>query len=65
MANSLGYGLTNADITGKKGIEAKTNIQEDYTKADVYYQTLNVKSIVQTEIYNVSKLRIRKVFLQF
>ena len=36
--------------------ETKTKIQEDYTRADVYYQTLNVRSIEQNEAYPATDL---------
>ena len=32
----------------------KENIQTNYAKAEVYYQTLNVQNIKETEKYSVS-----------
>ena len=32
----------------------KQTLQEDYTKAEVYYQTLNVQSIIQDAKFTVS-----------
>ena len=40
------------DLTVKEIIQK--SIQEDYTKVDVYFQTLNVKSIIQSALYPVS-----------
>ena len=50
--------LTSTDLKGPKHklAETKTLIQEDYTRADVYYQTLNVQSIEQNEAYPGSDL---------
>ena len=33
--------------------EIQTQIQEDYTRVEVYFQTLNVKSIIQSALYPV------------
>ena len=45
--------LTEADLKGPKPkiAETRSKIQEDYTRADVYYQTLNVRSIIQNPAY--------------
>ena len=50
--------LTSTDLKGPKHklVEKKAEIQEDYTRADVYYQTLNVQSIEQNEAYPGSDL---------
>ena len=49
----LNYILDQKDKNGKDALEIRTGIQEDYTRADVYYQTLNVRSIIQNEAYPV------------
>ena len=36
-----------------KAEEIQAYIQQDYVKADIYYQTLNVKSIRQDRKYTV------------
>ena len=51
----LNYILDQKDKNGKDALEIRTGIQEDYTRADVYYQTLNVRSIIQNEAYPVIK----------
>jgi hypothetical protein len=50
----LGY--SNSELKGSpiKQAEAKAKVQQDYARVDVYFQTLNVKSIVQTPTYPVS-----------
>lgn len=52
MANDYGYELTEEDRRGLKGEIVKAKIQEDYSRVDVYYQTLNVKVIVQKPVYS-------------
>ena len=54
LAIDLGY--SNSDLKGSpiKQAEAKAKVQQDYARVDVYFQTLNVKSIVQTPTYPVS-----------
>ena len=49
----LGYSLDNKDKKGPDALEIRSGIQEDYTRADIYYQTLNVRSIIQNEAYPV------------
>ena len=49
----LGYTLDNKDKKGPDALEIRSGIQEDYTRADIYYQTLNVRSIIQNEAYPV------------
>lgn len=53
MALDLGYDISNKDIKGKDALETKAKIQENYARVDVYFQTLNVKSIVQSALYPV------------
>ena len=52
----LNYTLDEKDKKGKNALEKKAQIQEDYARADVYYQTLNVRSIIQNEAYPVNKI---------
>ena len=54
LALDLGY--SDSDLQGDpiKKAEAKAKVQQDYTRVDVYFQTLNVKSIVQSPTYPVS-----------
>ena len=54
LAIDLGY--SNSELKGSpiKQAEAKAKVQQDYARVDVYFQTLNVKSIVQTPTYPVS-----------
>ena len=53
MAIDFGYEMTDEmDMIVLESIQK--SIQEDYTKVDVYFQTLNVKSILQTALYPVS-----------
>ena len=55
MAKSLGYDLTHDDSKGPEGEKVKTAIQEDYTRVDIYYQTLDVKLIRQIPVVSVRK----------
>jgi len=52
----LGYTLDNKDKKGPDALEIRSGIQEDYTRADIYYQTLNVRSIIQNEAYPIEQL---------
>ena len=52
----LNYTLDAKDKKGKDALATRTKIQEDYTRADVYYQTLNVRSIIQNPAYPLSQL---------
>ena len=55
MAKSLGYDLTHDDSKGPEGQKVKTEIQEDYARVDIYYQTLDVKLIRQIPVVSVRK----------
>ena len=55
MAKSLGYDLTHDDSKGPEGEKVKTAIQEDYTRVDIYYQTLDVKLMRQIPVVSVRK----------
>ena len=59
----LNYTLDAKDKKGPDALAKRAEIQEDYTRADVYYQTLNVRSIVQNEAYPVSIHKVDTVFL--
>ena len=47
-------GLDVDNTQGPEGQKIKTKIQQDYLKMDIFYQTLNVKSISQSAKYPVS-----------
>ena len=53
MALDLGYDIDRKDTKGPKALETKASIQENYVRVDIYFQTLNVKSIVQSPLYPV------------
>ena len=59
----LNYTLDAKDKKGPDALAKRAEIQEDYTRADVYYQTLNVRSIVQNEAYPVSIHKVDTVFI--
>lgn len=50
VAKDLGSSLEEEDIMKPSSQKVKSQIQEDYTKVDVYFQTLNVKAIVQSPV---------------
>lgn len=50
VAKDLGSTLEEEDIMKPSSQKVKSQIQEDYTKVDVYFQTLNVKAIVQSPV---------------
>ena len=52
LAKDLEYDVS--DAQGPEGQKIKTQIQQDYLKMDIFYQTLNVKSISQSAKYPVS-----------
>ena len=54
MAIGLGYELDYNDKAGPDALAVRSFIQEDYTRVDVYFQTLNVMSIVQDAKYPVN-----------
>ena len=47
----MDYTIT--DAKGPEGQKIKDNIQQDYLKMDIFYQTLNIKSIYQSPKYPV------------
>ena len=51
LAKDLDYTIT--DAKGPEGQKIKDNIQQDYLKMDIFYQTLNIKSIYQSPKYPV------------
>lgn len=53
MAVSLDYDREVLEARGPKSDEIKSELQEDFVKADIYYQTLNVQSITQSPKYKV------------
>ena len=56
LATDKGYDMTSANQKGMDMHRQKTQgrIQGNYLKVEVYYQTLNVKTIKQQPIYPVS-----------
>ena len=38
--------------------EIQREIQQDYTRAEIYYQTLNIQTITQSEKYDVRKYNL-------
>ena len=38
--------------------EIQSEIQQDYTRAEIYYQTLNIQTITQSEKYDVRKYNL-------
>ena len=64
----LDIGWSRADLEGDsvKAQDAQTTIQENYVKADIYYQTLNVRAIKEEKKYSVRKrpeVRVRRIEL--
>ena len=53
MGIELGYDETEMRAKGIFAGQGKTKIQEDFVRADIYYQTLNVQTIEQTAKYSV------------
>ena len=49
----MDLGYSNSDLKGNPA-KVQQDVQQDYARVDVYFQTLNVKSIVQTPTYPVS-----------
>ena len=54
FALDLGYDESDVIAGGPKRDMIRERIQEDFVKADVYFQTLNVQTIRQEEKYSVS-----------
>ena len=55
FALDLGYEESEVVNFGLKRDMIRERIQEDFVKADVYFQTLNVQTIRQEEKYSVSE----------
>ncbi len=53
LAVDVGYPLSYIQAPGPKRDEVKDMVQQDFAKADVYFQTLNVQSIMQEKKYSV------------
>ena len=53
LAMDMGYSSQDVVDQGPRGTEIKAEVQEDYSKVEVYYQTLNVQSIIQEAKYSV------------
>ena len=61
LAKDLDY--TIEDSQGPEGQKIKDDIQQDHLKMDIFYQTLNVKSISQSAKYPVSSRDCVKVYI--
>lgn len=53
FAIDVGYSADTLTARGPKAEEIKTSIQEDFVRADVFFQSLNVRSIMQSPKYSV------------
>lgn len=63
MAIDFGYEIT--DETEMPLLDAiQKSIQQDYTRVEIYFQTLNVKSILQSALYPVSDFQKRRPLIQ-
>ena len=64
MALDLGYDLPqeeNTQASSDIAVKIKTKIQNDYVKADIFFQTLNVKSIIERPSMSVSNIQADRV----
>ena len=59
FALDLGYPSSDLVVGGPKQDMIKQRIQEDFVKADVYFQTLNVQTIRQEKKYSVSETALK------
>lgn len=59
FALDMGYPSSDLVAGGPKQDLIKQRIQEDFVKADVYFQTLNVQTIKQEEKYSVRETSIK------
>ena len=51
----MNYSATILETDGPERDMVKSQIQEDFAKADIYFQSLNVQTIAQEEKYTVTK----------
>ena len=49
----IGWSREDLEGDGVKSQDAQTTIQQNYVKADIYYQTLNVRAIREEKKYSV------------
>ena len=65
MALDLGYDLPQEENTQAASsdiaVKIKTKIQNDYVKADIFFQTLNVKSIIERPSMSVNNIQADRV----
>ena len=65
MALDLGYDLPQEEniqaASSDIAVKIKTKIQNDYVKADIFFQTLNVKSIIERPSMSVSNIQADRV----
>ena len=52
----MDYSKEILEVDGPKRDMIKSQIQEDYAKADIYFQSLNVQTIAQEKKYSVYSL---------
>ena len=53
----MNYSSDILDADGPERDMIKSQIQEDFAKADIYFQSLNVQTIAQEEKYNVIQVQ--------
>ena len=60
LAEDIGYERSVIKARGAEALAIKSLIQEDFVKADVYFQTLNVRAIKQEAKYSVGQTSTKK-----
>ena len=55
FALGMDYPTETLEADGPMRDEIKSQIQEDFAKADIYFQSLNVQTIAQEKKYSVLK----------
>ena len=55
FALDMNYSATILETDGPERDMVKSQIQQDFAKADIYFQSLNVQTIAQEEKYTVTK----------
>ena len=57
FALGMDYSKETLEAAGPKRDMIKSQIQEDYAKADIYFQSLNVQTIAQEKKYSVQPVK--------
>ena len=57
FALGMDYSKETLEADGPKRDMIKSQIQEDYAKADIYFQSLNVQTIAQEKKYSVQPVK--------